>query len=390
MDAIKTTSLISGFCCLILLIACQQEPPPLSALVTPLSARAQYERALKNSPTFDADKLTEWDSIGNLAFTKNVEIPTPYRQTGYFLEGRAEVLAFALPLKQGEQIDIKLKTDSTDIQLFMDFFKKRNGEWYPILKSKKGQTVFHFKVPRTDTFLLRIQPEFHKNGNYELKILKNPIYAFPVKGRKNEDVWSFWGDPRGGGKRKHEGIDIFAKRGEPLIAITKAYVTNVSDKGLGGKQVWLRDIQNNNALYYAHLHKQLVEEGETVEVGDTIGLVGNTGNAKTTHPHLHFGIYLPGRGAIDPLPFVTTYRNRFLNNAAILKPDILNQGIALEGANLRSKPSAKKSLIRQMKNGSPIELLGASGRWYHVKTLDGEVGFIHFTTVQQLKARILS
>ncbi len=371
-------------------MACQQEPPTLSSLTTPLSARAKYKRALKKSTNFNKKDLTEWDSISNLAFTQNVEIPTPYRQSGFFLKGRAEVLAFELPLKQGEKIDIEVKSDSTDIQLFVDFFEKRKNGWHPIIKSVKGQTNFQFEVSRTDTFLLRIQPEFHKNGNYKLKILKNPIYAFPVAGRGNEDVWSVWGAPRDGGKRKHKGIDVFARRGEPLIAIADGLVTDVSDQGLGGKQVWIRDTRNNNKLYYAHLHKQLVKEGQTVERGDTIGLVGNTGNARTTAPHLHFGIYRAIGGAIDPLPFVKSYRNQFLNNTATLKWDILNKGITYNNANLRFKPKGKKSLIKALKDGSPVELLGASGRWYHVRTLDGTVGFIHYTSIKQLKATVLS
>jgi len=387
---IKTTAII---CCLFCLIftACEQEKPVLSALVTPLSARAQYERSLQVTDPLIEVAYTEWDSIGNLAFTQNVELPTPYRQTGFFLKGRAEVLAYEIPLKQGEQIDIQLNSDSTDMQIFMDFFQKKNGKWHPIFKSTKERNTFHFIVPTSETFLLRIQPEFHKTGNYELKILKNPIYAFPVLGKGNDDVWSVWGDPRGGGKRKHKGIDIFAKRGTPLLASTKGYITNVSDHGLGGKQVWLKDAKNHNSLYYAHLDKQLVVKGQQVAVGDTIGLVGNSGNARNTPSHLHFGIYRPNKkGAIDPLPFVKMYKNRFLNNAATLKFDIINQGITHNNANFRSKPNAKKSFIKKIANGQPIELLGAAGRWYHVRTMDGEVGFIHFESVKQLKATILS
>ena len=184
---------------------------------------------------------------------------------------------------------------------------------------------------------------------------------------------------------------MFAKRGTPLLAITKGYITNVSNRGLGGRQVWLKDEKNRNSLYYAHLKEQLVVKGQQVEVGDTIGTVGNSGNASTTPSHLHFGIYRPNRsGAIDPLPFVKTYKNKFLNNTAKLKFDIINQGITHNNANFRSKPNAKNSFIKKIANGQPVELLGAAGRWYHVRTMDGEVGFIHYTSVKQLKATILS
>ena len=57
-------------------------------------------------------------------------------------------------------------------------------------------------------------------------------------------------------------------------------------------------------LYYAHLDRQLVQPGQHVRPGDTLGLVGNTGNARTTVPHLHFGIYQSGRGAVDPWPYL--------------------------------------------------------------------------------------
>ena len=56
--------------------------------------------------------------------------------------------------------------------------------------------------------------------------------------------------------------------------------------------------------YYAHLERQAVTTGEHVTAGDVVGYVGNTGNARTTPPHLHFGIYRRGEGPIDPLPFV--------------------------------------------------------------------------------------
>lgn len=87
------------------------------------------------------------------------------------------------------------------------------------------------------------------------------------------------------------------------MAIADGVITRVSQNELGGKVIFLRPEKTNYNVYYAHLDSQLVEEGQRVVKGQTIGLVGNTGNAHTTAAHLHFGIYTIG-GAIDPLLFV--------------------------------------------------------------------------------------
>lgn len=71
---------------------------------------------------------------------------------------------------------------------------------------------------------------------------------------------------------------------------------------LGGNVVWLRDPARGLTHYYAHLDTVLVASGQRVRRGDTLGTVGNTGNARATPPHLHFGLY--DGGALDPEPFL--------------------------------------------------------------------------------------
>ena len=77
---------------------------------------------------------------------------------------------------------------------------------------------------------------------------------------------------------------------------------------VGGNVVWLQPLLGNMRLYYAHLDAQYVERGQFVLAGEPIGAVGNTGNAATTPPHLHFGVYVrkPGvrGGARDPVAFL--------------------------------------------------------------------------------------
>jgi murein DD-endopeptidase MepM/ murein hydrolase activator NlpD len=130
----------------------------------------------------------------------------------------------------------------------------------------------------------------------------SPSLVFPVA-HKKAYVGSFWGAVRDGGKRKHEGIDIFAKKGTPVVAVSDGVVVAVTNGGRGGKTVWLRSADYGWAEYYAHLNEQKVKRGQKVTKGQVIGTVGNTGNAKLTPPHLHFGIYTT-RGAVNPFPYV--------------------------------------------------------------------------------------
>ncbi len=130
---------------------------------------------------------------------------------------------------------------------------------------------------------------------------KNLKMTHPVSGKSN--VGSFWGDPRDGGKRKHEGVDIFANKGTPVVAIMDGRIISVDNSGIGGKTVYLQPDGEDWYAYYAHLDRQDVVYGQRVKKGQQLGTVGNTGNAATTPPHLHFGIYT-SNGAIDPLPYV--------------------------------------------------------------------------------------
>ena len=89
------------------------------------------------------------------------------------------------------------------------------------------------------------------------------------------------------------------------MAASDGIVSSVGTNRLGGNVVWVWDTARNQSHYYAHLSRQAVRMGERVKAGDVIGYVGNTGNARGTPPHLHFGIYARREGPIDPLPFVS-------------------------------------------------------------------------------------
>ena len=125
---------------------------------------------------------------------------------------------------------------------------------------------------------------------------------FPVAGTKSH-IRDKWGASRAGGIRKHKGIDIHARKGTPVVAICDGQIVNRSQTPIGGKTLWLKSPRNTWTAYYAHLDKQFVKEGQFVRKGQVIGTVGNTGNARTTPSHLHFGVS-EGNHWVNPLPYV--------------------------------------------------------------------------------------
>ncbi|MGY4515852.1 murein DD-endopeptidase MepM/ murein hydrolase activator NlpD [Lysobacter sp. HA18] len=123
----------------------------------------------------------------------------------------------------------------------------------------------------------------------------------PVQGVAARGIADTWAAPRGR-DRHHEGVDIFAKRGTTVTSTTRGLVVAIRDQGLGGRQVWVLGPAGERH-YYAHLDGWApgLKEGDVVMPGTALGIVGDTGNARGTPPHLHYGIYT-ARGAVDPWP----------------------------------------------------------------------------------------
>lgn len=129
----------------------------------------------------------------------------------------------------------------------------------------------------------------------------------PVDGVQASRVADTYGAPRGT-DRQHEGVDIFAPRGTTVRSTTDGLVVGVREGGLGGKQVWVMG-PGRQRHYYAHLDgfADLLQTGDLVRAGDALGIVGDTGNARGTPPHLHYGVYAAD-GAFDPLPLLRAHR----------------------------------------------------------------------------------
>jgi peptidoglycan LD-endopeptidase LytH len=127
--------------------------------------------------------------------------------------------------------------------------------------------------------------------------------SLPVKDVRKDQIANSWQAPRGE-DRLHQGQDIFAPRGTPILSATTGYVVRIGENKLGGQTVWVIG-NGGRRFYYAHLDSYAsgLEVGDYVTPETVLGYVGTTGNAQGTRPHLHFGVYT-NTGAIDPLPLL--------------------------------------------------------------------------------------
>ena len=113
-----------------------------------------------------------------------------------------------------------------------------------------------------------------------------------------------FGAPRPG-DRKHQGVDVFAPRGTPVVSTTRGIVARIGENRLGGTVVWVLG-PGGDRHYYAHLNSVAdIRTGQRIAPGDVLGTVGTTGNARGTPPHLHYGVYRRANGAINPFPLLT-------------------------------------------------------------------------------------
>jgi murein DD-endopeptidase MepM/ murein hydrolase activator NlpD len=133
-------------------------------------------------------------------------------------------------------------------------------------------------------------------------------YAFPVYGEHSFS--DDWGAPRQD-TGFHEGNDVFAKAGTPVVAVADGKLRKVGTAPVPGNRLWL-DTKKGDQFFYGHLSAFAREarSGAQVKAGQVIGFVGSTGDAEQTPPHLHFEVHPGGGKAVDPYPFLRAWEGR--------------------------------------------------------------------------------
>src|SRR5688572_13757686 len=348
--------------------------------------REDYMQALASAGLLETALARDWVSAAEAALRQPLSAEVPVEETGYLDAAEPHAVALRLRLQRGQRVAVRADLlPAADALLFLDVLRIDSASTSPprhIISADSGGRSLEFEPSRTADYIVRLQPELLRGGRYTLTIRSGPALAFPVHGVGARAIGSRFGAPRDGGARDHHGVDIFAPRGTPVLAAAAGYVNGVRETQRGGRVVWLRDERRSLSLYYAHLDTQLVANGTAVSVGDTLGTVGNTGNARGTPPHLHFGIYSRGWGPVDPLPFIDTRRGEPADIAADTSLLGTRVRFARPQGTLRAAPGPNAESWRPVSRSGVLTVLGAAGSSFRVRLPDGTSGFVAAGAVQ--------
>jgi murein DD-endopeptidase MepM/ murein hydrolase activator NlpD len=171
----------------------------------------------------------------------------------------------------------------------------------------------------------------------------------------------------------HQGTDVFADFGTPIVASGSGRVTQRDDAAVGGLEMWVTGDDGVN-YYYAHLlsFSDAAKVGATVAAGAVLGYVGNTGDASGGPPHVHFEIHPTGSGrdkvlaAGVPIAGVAASSSGSINPKPILDAWLARaeqQAVAMtaRSAPKPGLPDALPDLTLAGRSGKPAELV-----WFSV------------------------
>lgn len=334
----------------------------------------------------DPAALRAWQSAGRRALRSGLEVAPGFRERVRFPSADPHAVAYRFALVRGQVVEVRIDRVAGAGTLFPDVFHHVGGEIFrPVHTRSASASGLAFAATADGEYVLRIQPPVGAGGTIDVVVNGGVSLAFPVAGGGMRDVGSSFGDPRDGGARSHEGVDIFAPRGTPVLAAADGFIRQARNTPTGGLVIWQADASSELTYYYAHLDELHAREGTYVRAGETIGTVGNTGNARGVAPHLHFAVYRPGTIPLDPAPLLAARTVRHDNVRAIdgrlLGSFVIVSG---DGVRLRSSPSFAGPVIRELAPDSRVLVLGDSGDWQRVVLADGTTGFIaiHLATAE--------
>lgn len=308
--------MVLGLLLLVLLLAgCAPE----AAIAPPdyLESAARYREGVETVVVSEHHVGREWTAAATRALENPSTAVLPFIEDLSFDPVAPRAMAFEFRAVRGHGITVR-----ADDAVLLELFHRPDGltpgqqvsgtddeDLVAVANRLPGQGPLYYEPREHGSYVLRVQAKPLDSVDIRLSVTAEALLEWPVEGTDPADIWSVFGDSRDGGRRVHHGLDIFAPRGTSIFAGSRSLVRRVGVRDRGGNIVTLYDEARGIFLYYAHLDEHRTEGGRTVGPGELIGTVGNTGNALTTPPHLHIGIYDESwRRPLDPWYFFVPVR----------------------------------------------------------------------------------
>ena len=355
---------------------------PVSRFIPQRTPHEAFEEALKDAGLDKSVAGEAWLAQAQRALQSPHAVTLPFRESGYFDPAVPAAVGYRFDLPRGRALAIGVTLEAArPSRLFIDLFRVTESGFDRVASAENGSLELRHVSRGDGAYVLRLQPELLGGGRYTVTHRSEASLRFPVQGVGEAAVHSVFGDARDGGRRDHHGIDIFAPRGTPVVAAADGVVSRVDTTEIGGRVIWLYDSLQGQSIYYAHLNDWAVTSGQNVKTGDVLGYVGNTGNARSTPPHLHFGIY--SRGPIDPLPFI---RATDRTPAAPVAPAALigRWGRVTGEASVHASASGRGEPIATLPAATLLHVRAATGGAFRVALPDGREGFVAAARVTSL------
>jgi murein DD-endopeptidase MepM/ murein hydrolase activator NlpD len=262
------------------------------------------------APAVQLLRSRAWLDAAELALERPTPVDLPHAEWGGFRGQEPNARGIAFTASAGQILELNLARAEDDasrsgaiaVELFLLDTRGGAAQEVKLAEMPTADSSLRFRLPLEATYVVRLQPAPLTDAIYFVKLELGAALPSPLRGYQ---IKSFFGDRRDQGKRHHEGIDMYAPRRTPVLAVADGNATYRENR-LGGHTIWLAT-SKGVSYYYAHLERVAVGSGQRVKTGDVLGYVGDSGNAAEVGTHLHFGVYQWGSGgAVDPLPLLET------------------------------------------------------------------------------------
>jgi murein DD-endopeptidase MepM/ murein hydrolase activator NlpD len=377
---------IVGVLCLSAVSSCRQELVPEA--YQPSNAHEAYLYALEQAGLADSALARDWNASAQECLDRVIPITPPFQEIFYVDPKEAFSVAYRFEVLRGQRTEIQVDLQGEEqTRIFMDLFRVEGDSpeyWVPVASAPEAEYRLEFEPRLTLPYAVRIQPELLRGGRFTITIRNVASLEFPVAGADSRDIGSGFGAPRDGGRRRHHGVDIFAPRHTFITAPSDGRVLRAGEQRVGGRTIWIRDEKRNLTLYFAHLQAHKVEQNAIVKKGQVIGTVGNTGNARTTPPHLHFAIYIRGSGPVDPVNFIT--RTNDIPRPITADLQLLGSWArsSTQPVFLRTSPEPRAEQAAELDQYVPMQVLAAAVDRYRVRLPDGTSGYVPAASLESV------